>query len=217
MISNSDLERAKMAARLRIGKLVTRFLSYASQYQSEQKRLERANKAFICETAVVGDRASLFNDSKNRNAIYLGENVAMFGELSILPQGGRIHIAEKTFVGPGTRIWSAASIEIGRYVLISHNVNILDNISHSLLWSERRSEIDRILPGLKLYNHGFDLKSGPIVIEDDVWIGLGSSILGSVRIGRGAIVGAGTMVTKDVPPFTVVVGNPMRIVRGLSA
>jgi acetyltransferase-like isoleucine patch superfamily enzyme len=66
---------------------------------------------------------------------------------------------------------------------------------------------------LALCNHSFDIQSGPIVIEDDVWIGFGASILGSVHVGRGAVIGAGTIVTKDVPAYSLVVGNPMRVVR----
>jgi maltose O-acetyltransferase len=53
----------------------------------------------------------------------------------------------------------------------------------------------------------------PIVIEDDVWVGAGAIILPGVRIGTGSVVGAGSVVTKDVPPWTVVAGNPARAVR----
>jgi maltose O-acetyltransferase len=56
-----------------------------------------------------------------------------------------------------------------------------------------------------------DASSAPIVIEDDAWIGLGSTILKSVTIGKGVIVGAAAVVTKDVPPYAIVVGNPARI------
>jgi acetyltransferase-like isoleucine patch superfamily enzyme len=55
-----------------------------------------------------------------------------------------------------------------------------------------------------------------MIIEDEVWIGFGASIIGGVHIGRGAIIGAGTVVTKDVPAKAVVVGNPMRIVKKTS-
>jgi maltose O-acetyltransferase len=54
-------------------------------------------------------------------------------------------------------------------------------------------------------------KSAPVVIEDDVWIGFNAIILKGVRVGRGAVVGAGSVITKDVDPFTVVVGNPQRV------
>ena len=84
-------------------------------------------------------------------------------------------------------------------------------------WRERREELDILLPECKLEAHHFDLNARSIEIEDDVWIGFGASIIGGVHIGRGAVIGAGTMVTKDVPAFSVAVGNPMRIVRSLES
>lgn len=73
-------------------------------------------------------------------------------------------------------------------------------------------------------NHRFDdlsrpmrlqgyAESAPVVIEDDVWLGARVIVLPGIRIGRGAVVGAGAIVTKDVPPYAVCVGNPARIVR----
>lgn len=56
-----------------------------------------------------------------------------------------------------------------------------------------------------------------IIVEDDVWIGAHVTILPGVRIGRGAIIGAGAVVTKDVPPFTIVAGVPARIIRTLDS
>src|SRR5262249_48718165 len=90
-----------------------------------------------------------------------------------------------------------------------------DNNSHSLSWQERRQEIDAILPHLWGSRPSHDLNARAVVIEDDVWIGFNSVVLKGVRIGRGAIIGASTVVNHDVPPFTLVVGNPMRIVRVL--
>ena len=53
----------------------------------------------------------------------------------------------------------------------------------------------------------------PFVIEDNVWIGINSTILPGLRIGNGAVVGAGSVVTKDVPAMTIVAGNPARIIK----
>ena len=53
----------------------------------------------------------------------------------------------------------------------------------------------------------------PIIIEDDVWIGANSIILGGVKIGNGAIIGAGAVVTKDVPPRAIVAGNPAKLIK----
>lgn len=55
----------------------------------------------------------------------------------------------------------------------------------------------------------------PIVIEDKVWIGIGATVLPVVRIGYGAIVDAGSVVTKDVPAMTIVAGNPARIIKSI--
>lgn len=55
--------------------------------------------------------------------------------------------------------------------------------------------------------------NGPIIIEDDVWLGYGVIVLSGVRIGRGAIIGAGSVVTKDVPAGAIAVGMPARVMR----
>ena len=57
------------------------------------------------------------------------------------------------------------------------------------------------------------LTKGKIIIEDDVWIGMNVLILSGVRIGRGAVIGAGAVVAKDIPPYAIAVGNPCRIVK----
>lgn len=57
------------------------------------------------------------------------------------------------------------------------------------------------------------VSSGPIIIEKDSWIGAGSIILSGVTIGHGSVVGAGSVVTKSVPPFSIVAGNPARVIR----
>lgn len=58
-----------------------------------------------------------------------------------------------------------------------------------------------------------DCSKGPIIVDDDVWIGMDAMILSGVRIGRGAIVGARAIVAKDIPPYAIVVGNPAKIVK----
>ena len=54
---------------------------------------------------------------------------------------------------------------------------------------------------------------GDIVIEDDVWLGMGVRVMDGVRIGRGSVVGANSVVTRDVPPYSVAVGAPARVIR----
>lgn len=115
-------------------------------------------------------------------------------------------------LSPYSRVISTKKIEIGNRVLIAHNVNIIDNISHPIDASLRHEDF------MKSYTVGmqeYDIKSMEIIIEDDVWIGFNSAILRGVKIGKGAIIGSGSVVTKDVKPWTVNVGNPLRCIREL--
>jgi acetyltransferase-like isoleucine patch superfamily enzyme len=199
----------------RVGRVMHRLVGYARQVEQQQRRDYLRSVCRAHPTANI-DAADVGNQLRDPDLIVVGENTAVLGQLLVLPVGGNIRIGERCFVGPGSRVWSACSVSIGNYVLISHNVNIHDNISHSVRQDERRLEIDQVMPSLRMVSHEFDLKRAPLVIEDDVWIGFGASIIGGVRIGRGAIIGAGAMVTRNVAANAIVVGNPMRQVNTVS-
>lgn len=155
--------------------------------------------------------ASVSNNPGNRRAIEIGARSVVAGELHVFPDGGHISIGECCFIGPGTRIWAGESIEIGDRVQIAHGVNILDSISHSISAQERHLHFVEML---ERGNHALgDVPKERIVIEDDAWIGLNAIIMKGVRIGRGAIVGAGAIVTKDVPPYTIVAGSVAQPIR----
>lgn len=96
------------------------------------------------------------------------------------------------------------NIHIGNYCSIAYNVTLLVDRNHDYqsVSTSPLLEIKRKLP-----------KKGQIIIGHDVWIGNSVTILSGVRIGNGAVIGAGTVVTKDVPAYAVVAGNPMRIVK----
>jgi acetyltransferase-like isoleucine patch superfamily enzyme len=117
-------------------------------------------------------------------------------------------------VGVGTRIWSGASIEIGNRVLISHSVNIFDNLTHPIRASQRHEQTKQVFT----VGHPRDifLDDKPIKIGDDAWIGACAIIMRGVDVGQGGIVAAGAVVTKDVPAYSVVAGNPAVVVRELS-
>ena len=148
----------------------------------------------------------------DRDAIRIGSNTVVAGQLLTFGHGGRIDIGQWCFVGPGSRIWSAASIRIGDRVLISHGVNIHDNDAHPLDAAERHAQY----AGIVTRGHartGDNVRSAPVVIGDDAWLGFNSIVLKGVTIGPRAIVAAGSVVTDDVPAGCVVAGNPARVVR----
>jgi acetyltransferase-like isoleucine patch superfamily enzyme len=147
----------------------------------------------------------------NPDDIVLGADTHVRGELFTFGHGGRIIIGQDCYIGDGTRIWSARSITVGDRVLISHNVNIFDSLTHPISAKRRHRQFKEI--ATTGHPRELDLDEKPIRIDNDAWIGSQSTILRGVTIGEGAIVGAGSVVTKDVPPWTIVAGNPARVIR----
>jgi len=105
---------------------------------------------------------------------------------------------------------AAQQVEIGNDVLIAFGCSIVDHNSHSLDWRVRKNDTGSWIQGLKDWSQ---VKIAPVRIGDLAWIGFNSIILKGVVIGEGAVIAAGSVVTKDVPPYTVVGGNPARIIR----
>ena len=99
----------------------------------------------------------------------------------------------------GTTIVAASGISIGDRTLVGANCTIVDTDFHPL------NPIQRL-------THPLDGHSSPIVIKQDVFIGMNSIILKGVTIGRGAVIGAGSVVTQDIPAYSIAAGNPARIV-----
>ena len=113
--------------------------------------------------------------------------------------GSYISIGAGTFANYGLMALDVASITIGRDVQIGPNVQLLTP-THPIDPALRRAKYEA---------------AKPIVIQDNVWLGGGAIVLAGVTVGENSVVGAGAVVTKDVPPNVVVVGNPARIVKQL--
>jgi acetyltransferase-like isoleucine patch superfamily enzyme len=166
------------------------------------------------KSGIFYSTAKVVNCSLKPEQIKIGINAHIQGELLVFAYGGSIEIGNNCFVGENSRIWSGEKIVIGSHVLISHNVNIIDTNSH---------ELDHMLRAQgfkKLIEEGHpkekeSILTAPIIIEDYAWISFNVVILKGVKIGKGAIIGAGSVVTKDVEEFTFVAGNPAKFVKYL--
>ncbi|VIO77487.1 acyltransferase [Bradyrhizobium ivorense] len=163
--------------------------------------------------AVLGRYARIRNIRGDSAKIVVGRSSHILGELLTFAHGGEIRIGEWCYVGEGTRIWSAASIEIGNRVLISHSANVFDNLTHPLRAAERHRQVQAIFT--RGHPRDISLDESPVRIGDDAWIGAGAMVLRGVTVGQGAIVAAGAVVTKDVAAFSIVAGNPAVVVREL--
>lgn len=127
--------------------------------------------------------------------VYIGKNARVgIGGCAIL------RIKNETWINENLEISCNSSIEIGESVLIGRNVFIGDNI-------HRYEEIDKPILKQSLSN------GGRTVIEDDCWIGTGVCILSDVTIGKHSVIGANSVVTKNIPPYTVAVGIPAKVIK----
>lgn len=157
----------------------------------------------------VGRNVSIGSDSYvsalARNGIRLGDNVrirerAWIQSTSVLDQPGvGVVIEQNTYIGPGVILGAGGGIRIGAHVNFGANVQLLAE-NHAF------DDLDRPIQSQGVTRAG-------IVVEDDVWIGNSAIVLDGVTIGRGAVIGAGAVVTRDVPPLAIAVGNPARVLR----
>ena len=153
--------------------------------------------------------------------LIIGKDCIIGGQFIFESSEGKITIGNHSFIGSSTFI-SRSSITIGNNVTIAWGSTIYDHDSHSLDYMERRKDIDDELADLRskqnmIAHKNWDVvNSKPIKICDDAWIGMNCIILKGVTVGEGAIVGAGSVVTKDVPAWTVVAGHPAKVVKTLS-
>lgn len=163
----------------------------------------------IHPTAKVNFRAVRF---RSASRLEVCEGSIVEGNLIAERDGACIFIGRNTFIGNSV-IASATRIEVGNDVLISWGCNIVDHNSHSTAWKYRKDDVKDWYYDRKDWTH---VIVAPVKINDKCWIGLNVIILKGVEIGEGAVVAAGSVVTKNVPPWTVVAGNPAKVIREIS-
>lgn len=135
--------------------------------------------------------------------ITIGYKSVVWGPLEIRPIGAakNIKIGDRVFINSGVRFGCPppGKIIIGNYVAIGPRL-LFETLNHSLTCNR-----EGYRPG----------KSKGIIVEDYVWIGANSTILPNLKIGKGSVIAAGSVVTKDIPPYSLAAGVPARIIRKL--
>jgi len=152
-----------------------------------------SNKASI----KLGDNITLNSDNYGYHA-----NMHSPVKLMVDREGASIVVGDNTRIN-GACIHAYSSIEIGRNCLIAANVQIIDANGHKLSFNDPSDRINTSSSGK------------PIIIEDNVWVGLNAIILPGVTIGSGSVIGANTVVSENVPPKCIFSGNPGQVIKNI--
>jgi acetyltransferase-like isoleucine patch superfamily enzyme len=196
---NGDIARSstqpKSRQLARMVSLVNRIVDFGHIMNAQLRLRAKATTPFSVR---LRGRAQLSGSGE----VVLGEGVSFNG--TVVPielvtyTSGRIEIGNHTFINYGSSIAARASVKIGSHCHLGHYTFVMDNDQHDVV---RHTKLPQ---------------SHPVIIEDHVWIGSKAVILPGVRIGSRAVIGAGSIVTKDIPGRCVAAGNPARVLRYLT-
>lgn len=169
-------------------------------------------KPVIDPRLVLGTNAlvSARVDHAGQTRLVVGDNAVVHGYLFLQRDGAEIRIGNNTAVNSGTVISAVQSVVIEDDVLISFNCTIMDCDGHSIRLSERRGDLWQHRTARPNYDKA---ATRPIRICHGAWLGAHCMVLKGVTVGVGAIVAAGAVVTRDVPDWTIVGGNPARPIK----
>jgi len=148
----------------------------------------------------IGDRVLIFERTKG-GKVNLGNKVEILRDTTLeTGPGGKITIGDHSSIHPGGHLYSyAEQIEIGNGVMIAPAC-ALYSYDHG------------IAPNKIIRKQPVQSK-GPVLIDDEAWLGVRATVLSGVRIGKGAVIGAGSVVSKNIPDNAIAVGNPARVVK----
>ena len=158
---------------------------------------EYASRIRIGNHCRIARQAIIRANTGDRKSISLGDKVSVQENTLISANRGHVVIGNNSWVGPNSVIYGNGGVDIGEHVMVASHC-VINTVSHNF------SSTDA-----PMNEQGISID--PVIIEDDVWIGSGAVILQGVCIGRGSIIGAGAVVTRSIPPFSIALGVPARV------
>lgn len=164
----------------------------------------------IAKNSVISTRRVRGLDRSS--VLKLESNSICHAEIAFDRPDASVTIGKRTYVGNST-IVASNCIEIGDDVLISWGSTIVDHDSHNVQFEYRSNDVADWLIGKKDWKH---VNQQPVRIGNKVWIGFNCILLKGVNVGEGSVIAAGSVVTKDVPAWTVVGGAPARVLKKLN-
>jgi galactoside O-acetyltransferase len=159
--------------------------------------MEYASKIRVGNDCRIARQAILRANTDDSRSVCLGNSVSLLEGTLISANRGHVTIGDHSWLGPHSVIYGNGGVDIGEHVLIASHCTI-NTVSHNYSATDMPMNCQGI-------------NTDPVIIENDVWIGTSAAIMQGVRIGYGSIIGAGAIVTKSIPPFSIAVGVPARI------
>lgn len=206
--------------------MIKRIRSLFKKNKEKQNSFSKYKKYFEKDssTIIIGNSTIRFDVKdklENRNYVKIGSKGLMFANFIFESEKGSITIGDNVHLG-GVTFISRNRIEVENDVTMAWGITIYDHNSHSVFWENRKNDNHQCYEDFLNYNGNniankdwSNVVSKPILIKSKVWIGFDVTILKGVTIGEGAIIGAKSVVVKDVEPWTVVAGNPAVVVKYL--
>jgi acetyltransferase-like isoleucine patch superfamily enzyme len=162
-------------------------------------RLQYPERIRLGNGVRIASQVTLRANTDHAIGVSIGDHSTVHESAIIAANLGRVSVGKHSWIGPFCLVYGNGDVSIGDNVLVAAHTSI-NTVSHHF----QRCDIP-------INDQG--IYCDPVTVEDDAWIGMNAVILQGVTIGKGAIVGAGAVVTRDVPPWSIVMGVPARVVR----
>ena len=163
--------------------------------------IRHPKKISIGDNVIFDDNVVLDAKGNDNRGIEIKDNVVIGRNTILSCKGGNIYIDEHSNIGANCYIISETEFQIGKYVFVAGNSYLIAGGNHTF---ENREIPIMFQPSVS---------KGGVKIEDDVWIGAGAIILDGVKIGKGSIIGAASLVNKSIKDFSIAVGLPAKVIK----
>jgi acetyltransferase-like isoleucine patch superfamily enzyme len=190
-----------------------------TSFQKYKNYFEKKDSTFMLSNSSI--RFDVADKIENRKYVKIGAKGIINAQFIFESEKGEVVIGNNVHLG-GVTFISRNKIEIRDDVTMAWGIYIYDHNSHSIYWEERKNDNQQCYDDYLNYNgnnvankNWSCIANAPVVIESKVWIGFEVTILKGVTVGEGAVIGAKSVVTKSVEPWTVVAGNPAVVVKYL--
>ncbi len=160
--------------------------------------LQHSRKISMGKNCVIDEYCKLSAQGNDQSVIVLGNEVLLGRSTVLGTRDGLIEIDDFCNIGANCRLGTTSKIKFGKHVLLAANCYI-GGAAH---------QFDRL--DVPIMRQGYESRGG-VVVEDDVWLGANVIILDGVTVGTGSVIGAGSVVTKDIPPYSIAVGVPAKV------